>query len=279
MIDDPRPPYAPAPDATPPHESAEEFPGGVGVTRLSVYAWGAPDGHCGGSPHLHCASGESYVVLGGTGRVQTLSSAGEQEHDLERGTVLWFTPGTVHRIINDSGDLDVLALMDNAGLPEAGDAVLTFPARVLADPDAYAEAAALPVGAGAAEMESAVRARRDLALVGYAELRDAVRAHGPAALAELHSAAAGLVRPRVRSWRALVEAGPLAQARRTLDRLERLAAGDPTGLAAATVRRTQARGQTGGTPAVGHPTYGMCGHLQTWDLRPRITSPVPDPTS
>lgn len=260
-------------------EAPEQFPGGVGVTRLDVYRWDAPDGHCGGSPHLHCASGESYVVLGGTGRVQTLSADGEQEHPLERGTVLWFTPGTVHRIVNDSGDLDVLAIMDNAGLPEAGDAVLTFPAPVLADPERYAAAATLPTGAPADEMERAVRARRDLALEGYAELRRAVRTDGPAALAGVHAAAAALVRPRVADWRALVEAGPLAQARRTLDRLKRLAAGDPSALATAAVRRTRAREQTGAGPAVGHPTYGMCGHLQTWDLRPRITSPVTDPTT
>ena len=37
------------------------------------------------------------------------------------------------------GDPDILLVMQNAGLPEAGDAVLTFPPEVLADPEAYAQ--------------------------------------------------------------------------------------------------------------------------------------------
>ena len=37
--------------------------------------------------------------------------------------------------------------MQNAGLPEHGDAVLTFPPEILADPDAYARAATLPSAA------------------------------------------------------------------------------------------------------------------------------------
>lgn len=56
--------------------------------------------------------------------------------------------------------------MHNSGLPEAGDAVFTFPAPVLADPDA-SRAAAVPTGDHAA----AARHRRDLALGGFLTLR------------------------------------------------------------------------------------------------------------
>lgn len=51
-------------------------------------------------------------------------------------------------------------LMQNSGLPEAGDAVLAFPPEVVADPERYATAAALPPGTGPAT-EAAARRRRD----------------------------------------------------------------------------------------------------------------------
>ncbi|GAB3933934.1 hypothetical protein GCM10027614_06000 [Micromonospora vulcania] len=51
----------------------------------------------------------------------------------------------MHRLVNGGG-LSIVVLMQNSGLPEAGDAVLTFPPDVLADPAAYAAAAALPDG-------------------------------------------------------------------------------------------------------------------------------------
>ena len=76
------------------------FPGATGVTRLRVYDWPTPDGLRGGSPHLHTVSTEGYVVLAGEGTLQTLSGAGYEEHELRAGTVLWFTPGTVHRLVN-----------------------------------------------------------------------------------------------------------------------------------------------------------------------------------
>jgi mannose-6-phosphate isomerase-like protein (cupin superfamily) len=120
------------------------FPGGTAVSIVSVYDWPTADGQAGGSPHLHTASTEGYVVTRGSGAVETLSSDGYRRHDLERGTVLWFTPGTVHRLVNGSGDLELVVVMQNAGIPEAGDAVFTFPEAVLADPDAYRAAASAP---------------------------------------------------------------------------------------------------------------------------------------
>ena len=75
-------------------------------------------------------------MLGGRGAVQTLSGEGYDEQALAPGVMLWFTPGTVHRLVND-GELDILVVMQNAGLPEAGDAVLTFPPEILGDPDAH----------------------------------------------------------------------------------------------------------------------------------------------
>ena len=61
------------------------FPGGVAVSDLAVYDWEAADGRCGGSPHLHTASSEGYVVVGGLGSVHTLSADGVAEHPLSHG--------------------------------------------------------------------------------------------------------------------------------------------------------------------------------------------------
>ena len=102
------------------------FPGGVAVSDLVAYDWESADGRCGGSPHLHTASSEGYVVIGGSGAVHTISRGGPEVHPLEAGSVVWFSPGTVHRLVNDGG-LRLLVVMQNSGLPEAGDAVLSFP--------------------------------------------------------------------------------------------------------------------------------------------------------
>ncbi|MFC7757365.1 hypothetical protein ACFQY4_04275 [Catellatospora bangladeshensis] len=68
------------------------FPGATAVSALRVYGWPAADGRRGGSPHLHTASAEGYVVTAGTGALETLSGDGYAEHPLAPGTVLWFTP-------------------------------------------------------------------------------------------------------------------------------------------------------------------------------------------
>ena len=123
--------------------AAQSFPGATGVTLLDVYDWPTADGLRGGSAHIHLASTEGYVVLRGGGRLQTLGSHGYQEAPLRPGDCLWFTPGTVHRLVNDDGQLQILVVMQNAGLPEAGDCVLTFPPDVLADPARYQAVATL----------------------------------------------------------------------------------------------------------------------------------------
>ena len=56
--------------------NAEALPGGIGLTHLRVYDTPAPDGLIGGSPHLHFACSEAYLVINGQGSVQTLSSDG-----------------------------------------------------------------------------------------------------------------------------------------------------------------------------------------------------------
>lgn len=243
------------------------FPGATGITHLRVYDWPTSDGLAGGSPHLHTASTEGYLVVRGSGVVQCLSGAGYTETPLVPGVLLWFTPGTVHRLVSTSGDLEIVVVMQNAGLPEAGDAVLTFPPAVLEDPSAYAEAVALPRDVPEEEVAAAARRRRDLAIEGYLQLRARVLDEGPDAMAPLYEAAVRLVRPRVDTWRGLWWQRPFAQAVRTGEHLEGIGAECPDHLGASGVFTAPAR--------PGAPGYGMCGRLRTWDLD--AAGPVPGP--
>ncbi|TDQ54344.1 cupin domain-containing protein [Actinorugispora endophytica] len=240
-----------------------EFPGSVGISALRVYPWEAADGLCGGSPHMHLCCTEGYVVTGGAGRLQTLTAEGYSEEPLRAGDVVWFTPGTIHRAVND-GDLRVLVLMQNGGLPEAGDAVLTLPPEHLADPAAYQRAVALRGPDGAPSPERA-RARRDLAVEGFAELRGRTEAGDASALDAFHAAAAALVRPRLAEWRERWERGADAASARTGREIDALAAGDHTHLRAARVSRIEQPAQD---------TLGMCGHLSPYDAARRGARPM-----
>lgn len=227
------------------------FPGATAVTVLDVYDWVTPDGLRGGSAHVHLASCEGYVVLSGAGELQTLGEHGYAQTPLRPGDCLWFTPGTIHRLVND-GDLRLLAVMQNAGLPEHGDAVLTFPPEVLADPAAYANAASLDGGPPASQ----ARRRRDLAIRGYLMLRDRVQREGPGALGEFYAAALALTTGLVGDWRERWRAGALATAEQTGGHLDEIGAGVPGHLASAGLWRI--------TNPAGPRGYGMCGRLTTY---------------
>ncbi|SER14656.1 hypothetical protein SAMN05216188_10889 [Lentzea xinjiangensis] len=220
------------------------FPGGIGISGLRVYDWPSVDGLCGGSPHVHLACSECYCVVGGTGSVQTLTRRGFASTPLSAGVVVWFTPGTIHRLVND-GDLRIIVVMQNSGLPEAGDAVFTFPAEVLADPGEYAVASA-------ADGEEAARRRRDLALTGFLELRRG----GAAALDEFYAAALALKRESLADWEKRWRDGALASAELTGAHLDRLRHGDPGHLAEADVHVL---------PADAPRRFGMCGRLDVHD--------------
>ncbi|MDQ0579602.1 cupin domain-containing protein [Streptomyces rishiriensis] len=230
------------------------LPGGVAVSRLRVYDWPAADGLHGGTPHVHLTCSEGYVVTAGHGAVQTLTASGYEVTPLAPGTVAWFTPGTVHRLVNDN-DLRITVLMQNGGLPEAGDAVLTLPAEYLGDPGTYAAATVIPADVPREEQARIARARRDLAMEGYRALRGA--ADGPAALAAFHRAAAALVEPRLAEWRERWLRGARAAAQATEEQLDRLSGGDVSYLAEAAVRSEQ--------PSV-HGRFGMCGWLDVYPL-------------
>jgi mannose-6-phosphate isomerase-like protein (cupin superfamily) len=228
---------------------APPFPGGVAVSHLRVYDSTAVDGIAGGTPHCHTACTEAYAVVGGRGRVVTLGGDGLHETPLEAGSFAWFTPGTIHRLVND-GDLEILVLMANAGLPEAGDMVITFPDDVLADAARYREAATLPADASTtAADDAAVRVRKDLAVEGFGALVDG----GPDALARFHARATALVRPSVPAWREIWERGPRAAAEQTGVHLAALEAGAAHHLAESAVHALP--------PPGAERRYGCCGAL------------------
>ncbi|MYZ35262.1 MULTISPECIES: cupin [unclassified Streptomyces] len=235
------------------------LPGAVAVSHLRVYDWEAADGLRGGTPHLHLTCSEGYVVTAGQGAVQTLGPTGFAVTPLAPGALVWFTPGTIHRLVNDDG-LRIVVLMQNSGLPEAGDAVLTLPPEYLADPETYARAVRIPEAAEASEAEQAevARRRRDLAVEGFTVLRTAWEAGDTRPLLDFQRAAAALVRPRVAGWRERWEAGAAEAARQTGVQLDRLAEGDASYL---TESRLYAR-----LPAA-HGRFGMCGRLDTYDVQ------------
>ena len=204
------------------------LPGGIGVSHLRVYEGG-------GTPHLHTACTEAYAVVAGTGAVQTLTlDGGFQETPLERGTLVSFTPGTIHRLVN-GGDLEIFVLMSNAGLPEAGDMVLTFEPPVLADPARYAAAAVL----SPPSLESAA-SRREKAMAGFLRLR----AGGNEALRDFHESAGRLVETYIPEWRARLQADP------TPPLLDALESGDVSHLGRASVETMEREAR-----------FGCCGTL------------------
>jgi mannose-6-phosphate isomerase-like protein (cupin superfamily) len=228
----------------------DPLPGAVGVSKLCVYDTATPDGLPGGTPHLHLCCTEAYVVISGTGKVQTLSGQdGFAEHELRPGTVLWFTPGTIHRLVNHGG-LEIVVLMSNTGLPEAGDAVLTFPLEIVRDPERYAAESALPNGgAPGTDITTAYR-RRDLAVRGFHELRES------GLLGEFYEAAMKLKQPLLDDWRRRWESGAREAAEQTGRQLAALIDGNPAHLRESRVSAKPAPDEEG--------RLGMCGLLNTY---------------
>ena len=206
--------------------SSAALPGGISLTHLRVYNTEGPDGLRGGSPHLHFACSEAYFVVAGEGAVQTLCQSGFREVPLRPGCLVWFTPGLIHRLINHDGNLEIYVVMENAGLPEQGDSLLTFAPGYLKDEGTYLDAASLsPTGGVYANSEEAARRRRDLAVEGFLALRRAFESDGRAALTEFYEQAVRLIKSKAPEWRQRWQLGPASTIHRTEGYLDALAAG------------------------------------------------------
>lgn len=236
------------------HREPPQFPGAVGLTWLKVYDSVAPDGVRGGSPHVHLASAEAYITVAGQGEVVTFGPEGLASFELRPGGVVWFEPGIIHRLVNTSGDLEIFVVMQNAGLPEAGDAIMTFPDPVLADPTAYRSAVALAGDDIDTRLVEAAT-RRDRAVEGFAALLDGDDATRRERYERFLTRAVALRQHVVPDWRRLWETRPLEEARRTGQRLDEILAGEIAML-------TQAR--VASYMPDPEPVPGMCGRLGTY---------------
>jgi mannose-6-phosphate isomerase-like protein (cupin superfamily) len=208
------------------HQPTAALPGGISLTHLKVYNTQGPDALCGGSPHLHFACSEAYWVVAGEGAVQTLSETGFREVPLKPGFVVWFTPGLIHRLINRDGCLEIYVIMENGGLPENGDSLLTFAPDYLKDERTYVDIASLsPAGAVYTNSEEAAGRRRDLAVEGFLALRQAFETEGAPALREFYGRAVRLMQAKAPEWRRLWQSGPRSTIDRTESYLDALAGG------------------------------------------------------
>jgi mannose-6-phosphate isomerase-like protein (cupin superfamily) len=238
-----------------------QFPGAVGLTHLRVYDTPAPDGSRGGSPHVHFTCTECYYISAGAGRVQTLSSEGFQEFEVQEGRLVWFSPGVIHRLINES-NLEIFVVMGNGGLPEAGDFVLTFPPSILNDNAAYFQVASLSShGEVFASNEAAAMRRRDLAVEGFQTLLQDFEARGETALREFYERALPLVSPKLSAWETVWRNGPLQAAYDTGNQLAALQRGDVSHLLQG---RPCAMAPPGDGRKGGGRKLGMCGTLATY---------------
>ncbi|WP_158587946.1 cupin domain-containing protein [Actinomadura logoneensis] len=208
------------------------LPAGIGLSQVQVYSSQAPDGQCGGTPHLHLTCTELYFTLRGRGAAEFLTSRGPERVPLEPGVAVQFTPGTVHRLVNSDDPLQVLVIMENGRLNEEGDVVFAFPDTDLADPGTYASLA--DTGPIDAPDLAAVTRRRDRAVTGFVQRTRAWHedpAGGRAQLDLLHQRAAALVRDRAARWPTVIAQGPEVALRQLSQRAAAAQAGDPTHLA------------------------------------------------
>ena len=224
--------------------------GGIGLTHLRVYDQRpAPDGKMSGSAHVHGITDEAYYVVAGAGAVELFDvERGFRSVPLAKGSYVHFTAGTLHRIVS-TRELEVLAIMGNAGLAERGDARIYFGRAVDEDPGAYDRLNALPEREG---LEGALK-RRDAsitALMGLVRLREFDRAAYADELKRFIAVHARSIAARRLEFADVIEHGPGRSRQTALDRLAAL----PIPVGAPTSASTPHEGA--GT------TYGMCGVLR-----------------
>lgn len=194
------------------------MPGATLATRLKVYDTAGPDGQRGGTPHMHLLCSEMYFVLSGSGFVDMIDWHGFSRHPLQAHSALVFSPGTLHRLINPEGDLELLITMQNSGLPERGDNVVSFEEEILADDLAYQRAMA------ASSFEEAY-ARRDRGVEGFLALKaafDQSLEHGRQRLERFFEQATSRTKPLRSQWQHVIEQGALSEARQSLNHLQHL---------------------------------------------------------
>lgn len=230
------------------------LPGGVGLTHIKVYTDPAPDGSIGGGAHIHMVCAEIYYVLAGSGQIELLSIDGIETIDLLPHKAVFFRPGVFHRVLNPNKNLELLAIMQNGGLPERGDFVMSFPQDILTSPTAYQSAVRAP------NIEAALK-RRDLSLQGYNQLKAAFaqsKDAGQAALRNFYEAARKLIAPKVDGFEWVLKVGAQNEAKNSLDACDFIKAGRTDYLE---------RSRAAALYPIEKPAKpGMCGELHAYAL-------------
>lgn len=227
------------------------MPGAILMTRLKVYDTVAPDGQRGGTPHVHLLCTEMYFVLSGSGFVEMIDNDGFSCVELAPHSALLFSPGTVHRLINPNGDLELLVIMANSGLPERGDNVVCFTQEWLSDQARYDSAM---------KVESLTDAyqRRDRGVLGFSVLKAAFEEgleNGRAALKQFYQYAAERTGIRHAQWAKIIAGGSLKEVQQTQQQLDLLKDGCVDYLMTADQHLIQ---------PTDHNTPGFCGHLNRY---------------
>jgi mannose-6-phosphate isomerase-like protein (cupin superfamily) len=205
-----------------PYQSHLRMPGATLVTRLKVYDTVTIDGKIGGTPHFHFLCTEMYFVLAGSGTVEMIDMRGFTQVELKPFSALVFSPGTIHRLVNPHGDLELLVVMQNSGLPERGDNVVAFTEDILADAARFSEAMKVQ------SFEDAYR-RRDRGVEGFLSLKAAFEVdqdQGQMALQRVYTYAAQRLEAKRSQWQQVIEQGAERAAHESLEQVQALAAGD-----------------------------------------------------
>ena len=192
------------------------LPAGVGLSHLRVYTEPGPDGVCGGSPHFHTVCSEMYYVLSGEGALELLCANGYEHIALAPGRVVFFWPGMIHRLHNPGKNLEILIIMQNGGLAERGDFILTFSEKIMTDDNAYA--AAIRVSSHADAIE-----RRNLAVEGFLPLRQAMLdapEQGREMLRRFYRHARRILTPKAASFEWVLKSGALWDLKESQDAVD-----------------------------------------------------------
>lgn len=233
------------------------LPGGTLMSRVEIYGSESVDGQRSGTPHMHLACDEMYFGLVGHGTVELITLDGFNRLPMSPGVAIVFTPGTIHRAINPDGDLEILVIMQNKGLPERGDVAICFPPPIMTDKHAYEDAMKV-------DCDVTAKSRRDMGVSGFLELKKAFSRsldEGREALDRFYQAAVERTRDQYPGWEKIVADGPAEQVRRTQQTLKKLSGNSIESLQ---------EGQFLKVETASCPSFGFCGHIHSY--QPPATS-------
>jgi mannose-6-phosphate isomerase-like protein (cupin superfamily) len=227
------------------------MPGATLLTRLRVYDTESPDGQPSGTPHFHLVCSELYFILSGSGAVEIIDVNGFKRIEMQTQSAFLFSPGTLHRLVSSTKDMEVLLVMENSGLPERGDTIATFSTDILANDLSYHQAMQ------AASLQDAYR-RRDAAVRGFLDVKEAFARsldEGRALLQKVFELGRARTAGRQKEWYDVVTHGAFDEAQSALMDIVRLQNGKIDHLYAA---------QNHYIAPVDANTVGFCGRLNRY---------------